>query len=300
VADEKGKKKGADKGSEKGAAGEAGPRPDVGSSAHAHASAKPHPKLDSETYEHELKKLQIELVKLQEYIKHAGLRVAVIFEGRDAAGKGGTIKRITEFLNPRVVRIAALGTPSDREKTEWYFQRYVEELPSAGEMVLFDRSWYNRAGVERVMGFCTEDQVWEFFRTCPEFERMLIRDGLILIKYWFSVSDDEQERRFQARVKNPLKQWKLSPMDLESRMRWVEYSKAKDEMFSYTDTKDSPWWVVNAEEKKRARLNMIHHLLSMVPYEDVLPKELKLTARPPDKGYARPPIESQTFVPEVY
>jgi len=299
VADEKGKKKGADKGSEKGAAGEAGPRPDVGSSAHAHASAKPHPKLDSETYEHELKKLQIELVKLQEYIKHAGLRVAVIFEGRDAAGKGGTIKRITEFLNPRVVRIAALGTPSDREKTEWYFQRYVEELPSAGEMVLFDRSWYNRAGVERVMGFCTEDQVWEFFRTCPEFERMLIRDGLILIKYWFSVSDDEQERRFQARVKNPLKQWKLSPMDLESRMRWVEYSKAKDEMFSYTDTKDSPWWVVNAEEKKRARLNMIHHLLSMVPYEDVLPKELKLTARPPDKGYARPPIESQTFVPEV-
>jgi len=299
VADEKGKKKGADKGSEKGAAGEAGPRPDVGSSAHAHASAKPHPKLDSETYEHELKKLQIELVKLQEYIKHAGLRVAVIFEGRDAAGKGGTIKRITEFLNPRVVRIAALGTPSDREKTEWYFQRYVEELPSAGEMVLFDRSWYNRAGVERVMGFCTEDQVWEFFRTCPEFERMLIRDGLILIKYWFSVSDDEQERRFQARVKNPLKQWKLSPMDLESRLRWVEYSKAKDEMFSYTDTKDSPWWVVNAEEKKRARLNMIHHLLSMVPYEDVLPKELKLTARPPDKGYARPPIESQTFVPEV-
>ena len=299
MADEKGKKKGADKGSEKGAAGEAGPRPDVGSSAHAHASAKPHPKLDSETYEHELKKLQIELVKLQEYIKHAGLRVAVIFEGRDAAGKGGTIKRITEFLNPRVVRIAALGTPSDREKTEWYFQRYVEELPSAGEMVLFDRSWYNRAGVERVMGFCTEDQVWEFFRTCPEFERMLIRDGLILIKYWFSVSDDEQERRFQARVKNPLKQWKLSPMDLESRLRWVEYSKAKDEMFSYTDTKDSPWWVVNAEEKKRARLNMIHHLLSMVPYEDVLPKELKLTARPPDKGYARPPIESQTFVPEV-
>ena len=295
MADEKGKKKGADKGSEKGAAGEAGPRPGAPPS-----SSSAHPKLDTDTYEHELKKLQIELVKLQEYIKHAGLRVAVIFEGRDAAGKGGTIKRITEFLNPRVVRIAALGTPSDRERTEWYFQRYVEELPSAGEMVLFDRSWYNRAGVERVMGFCTEDQVWEFFRTCPEFERMLIRDGLILLKYWFSVSDDEQERRFQARVKNPLKQWKLSPMDLESRMRWVEYSKAKDEMFSYTDTKDSPWWVVNAEEKKRARLNMIHHLLSMIPYEDVLPKELKLTTRPPDKGYARPPIESQTFIPEIY
>jgi polyphosphate kinase 2 len=284
VADDKGKKKSGQKGEEKGAAGE----------------AAPHPKLDVETYERELKKLQIELVKLQEYIKHAGLRVAVIFEGRDAAGKGGTIKRITEFLNPRVVRIAALGTPSDREKTEWYFQRYVEELPAAGEMVLFDRSWYNRPGVERVMGFCTEDQVWEFFRTCPEFERMLIRDGLILLKYWFSVSDDEQERRFQARVKNPLKQWKLSPMDLESRMRWVEYSKAKDEMFSYTDTKDSPWWVVNAEEKKRARLNMIHHLLSRIPYEDVLPKELKLPERPPDKGYVRPPIESQTFVPELY
>ena len=265
-----------------------------------HATGSPHKKMEREAYEAELHKLQVELVKLQEWIKHEGLRVAVIFEGRDAAGKGGTIKRVTEHLNPRVVRIAALATPSDREKTEWYFQRYVEHLPAGGELILFDRSWYNRAGVERVMGFCTEDQVWEFFRTCPEFERMLIRDGLILIKYWFSVSDDEQERRFQARVKNPLKQWKLSPMDLESRLRWVEYSKAKDEMFSYTDTKDSPWWVVNAEEKKRARLNMIHHLLSMVPYEDVLPKELELTPRPPDKGYARPPIESQTFIPELY
>jgi polyphosphate kinase 2 len=280
VADDKSKKKGA----EKGAAGAADPRP----------------KLDIDTYERELNKLQIELVKLQEWIKHEGLRVAVIFEGRDAAGKGGTIKRITEYLNPRVVRIAALPTPGEREKTEWYFQRYVEELPAAGEMVLFDRSWYNRAGVERVMGFCTEAEVWEFFRTCPEFERMLIRSGLILLKYWFSVSDDEQERRFQARLKNPLKQWKLSPMDLESRMSWVEYSKAKDEMFAYTDTKDSPWWVVNAEEKKRARLNMIHHVLSMVPYEDVLPKELELPPRPPDKGYMRPPIESQTFVPEIY
>ena len=280
MADDKSKKKGA----EKGAAGAADPRP----------------KLDIDTYERELNKLQIELVKLQEWIKHEGLRVAVIFEGRDAAGKGGTIKRITEYLNPRVVRIAALPTPGEREKTEWYFQRYVEELPAAGEMVLFDRSWYNRAGVERVMGFCTEAEVWEFFRTCPEFERMLIRSGLILLKYWFSVSDDEQERRFQARLKNPLKQWKLSPMDLESRMSWVEYSKAKDEMFAYTDTKDSPWWVVNAEEKKRARLNMIHHVLSMVPYEDVLPKELELPPRPPDKGYMRPPIESQTFVPEIY
>ncbi len=300
MADEKSKKKGAAKGDAKhadteaaqGAAGDAGPR--------SGQSPAARPKIDTETYERELKTLQIELVKLQEYIKHAGLRVAVIFEGRDAAGKGGTIKRITEFLNPRVVRIAALPTPGEREKTQWYFQRYVEELPAAGEMVLFDRSWYNRAGVERVMGFSTEDEVWEFFRTCPEFERMLIRSGLILLKYWFSVSDEEQEKRFQARVKNPLKQWKLSPMDLESRMRWVEYSQAKDEMFSYTDTKDSPWWVVNAEEKKRARLNMIHHLLSMIPYEDVLPKALELPPRPPDKGYIRPPIESQTFIPEVY
>jgi len=226
--------------------------------------------------------------------------VAVIFEGRDAAGKGGTIKRVTEHLNPRVVRIAALASPNDRERTEWYFQRYVEHLPAAGEMVLFDRSWYNRAGVERVMGFCSEDEVWEFFRTCPEFERMLIRSGIILLKYWFSVSDEEQERRFQSRVKDPLKQWKLSPMDLESRLRWVEYSKAKDEMFAYTDTKDSPWWVVDAEDKRRARLSMIRHLLDTIPYEDVLPKDLKLEQRPPEKGYVRPPMDSQTFVPEVY
>ena len=292
MADEKGKKKGGDKAAGKGAAGEAGPR--------SSASAVSRPKLDADTYVRELAKLQIELVKLQEWIKHEGKRVAVLFEGRDAAGKGGTIKRITENLNPRVVRIAALPNPGEREKTEWYFQRYVAELPAAGEMVLFDRSWYNRVGVERVMGFCTEDEVWEFFRTCPEFERMLIRSGLILVKYWFSISDDEQERRFQARLKNPLKQWKLSTMDLESRIRWVEYSQAKDEMFSYTDTKDSPWWVVNAEEKKRARLNMIRHLLSTIPYEDVLPKALELPPRPPDKGYVRPPIDSQTFIPEVY
>jgi len=257
-------------------------------------------KLDLKAYEAELVKLQVELVKLQEWIKHAGLRVAVIFEGRDAAGKGGTIKRVTEHLNPRVVRIAALASPNDRERTEWYFQRYVEHLPAAGEMVLFDRSWYNRAGVERVMGFCSEDEVWEFFRTCPEFERMLIRSGIILLKYWFSVSDEEQERRFQSRVKDPLKQWKLSPMDLESRLRWVEYSKAKDEMFAYTDTKDSPWWVVDAEDKRRARLSMIRHLLDTIPYEDVLPKDLKLEQRPPEKGYVRPPMDSQTFVPEVY
>lgn len=257
-------------------------------------------KLDREAYERELVKLQIELVRLQEWVKKEGRRVAVVFEGRDAAGKGGTIRRITEHLNPRVVRIAALAAPSDREKTEWYFQRYVAELPAAGEIVLFDRSWYNRAGVERVMGFATEDQVWEFFRTCPEFERMLIRDGLILLKYWFSVSDEEQEKRFQQRLKNPLKTWKLSPMDLESRHRWVEYSQAKDEMFAYTDTRDSPWWVVNADDKRRARLNMTHHLLSRIPYEDVLPHDLELSARPTDKGYVRPPIESQTFIPEVY
>jgi polyphosphate kinase len=266
-----------------------------GQSVHGHKD-----KIDVKTYEAELIKLQTELVKLQEWIKHAGLRVAVIFEGRDAAGKGGTIKRVTEHLNPRVVRIAALASPNDRERTEWYFQRYVEHLPAAGEMVLFDRSWYNRAGVERVMGFCTEDEVWEFFRTCPEFERMLIRSGTILLKYWFSVSDEEQERRFQSRLKDPLKQWKLSPMDLESRLRWVEYSKAKDEMFSYTDTKDSPWWVVDAEDKRRARLNMIHHLLGQIPYEDVLPKDLKLAERPPEKGYVRPPMDSQQFVPEEY
>jgi polyphosphate kinase 2 len=263
-------------------------------------AGSPHQKVAHKVYEAELHKLQVELVKLQEWIRHEGLRVAVIFEGRDAAGKGGTIKRITEHLNPRAVRIAALATPSNREKTEWYFQRYAEQLPAAGEMVLFDRSWYNRAGVERVMGFCTEDEVWEFFRACPEFERMLIRSGLILIKYWFSVSDEEQEKRFQARVKDLLKQWKLSPMDLESRLRWVEYSQAKDEMFSYTDTKDSPWWVVNADDKRRARLNCIYHLLSMIPYEDVSPKDLKLPQRPPDRGYVRPPIDSQTFVPEIF
>ena len=259
-----------------------------------------HKKMDRETYEAELEKLQIELVKLQEWIKHAGLRVAVIFEGRDAAGKGGTIKRVSEYLNPRVVRIAALATPTERERTEWYFQRYVEHLPAAGEMVLFDRSWYNRPGVERVMGFCSEDEVWEFFRTCPEFERMLIRSGMILLKYWFSVSDEEQEKRFQARLKDPLKVWKLSPMDLGSRMRWIEYSQAKDEMFSYTDTKDSPWWVVNADDKRRARLNMIRHLLGQIPYEDVTHHDLKLDERPPDKGYVRPPIDSQTFIPELY
>jgi polyphosphate kinase 2 len=252
-------------------------------------------------YEEELRRLQIELVKLQEWIKHEGLRVVVLFEGRDAAGKGGVIKRITASTNPRIVRVVALGTPSDREKTQWYFQRYVEELPAAGEMVLFDRSWYNRAGVERVMGFATEEQVEEFMRSCPQFERMLIRSGIIVIKYWFSVSDEEQERRFQARIEDPTKRWKLSPMDVESRNRWQEYSRAKDEMFAHTDIKQSPWWVVNADDKRNARLNCIAHLLEQIPHEDLTPDPIALPTRPaPVKGYVRPPMEEQTFVPERY
>jgi polyphosphate kinase len=250
-------------------------------------------------YLKELRRLQIELVKLEEWVKHEGLKVVALFEGRDAAGKGGVIKRITECLNPRVCRVVALGVPTEREKTQWYFQRYVTHLPAAGEMVLFDRSWYNRAGVERVMGFCTEEEYLEFMHSCPEFERMLVRSGVILVKYWFSVSDEEQERRFQARIKDPTKRWKLSPLDLESRRRWVEYSKAKDEMFAYTDVKQVPWYVVNADNKECARLNCIHHLLSRIPYKDLTPEPIKL----PDRvrsAYVRPPITDQTFVPELY
>jgi polyphosphate kinase 2 len=258
-------------------------------------------RLKRQVYEDELRRLQIELIKLQEWIRHSGLRVVVIFEGRDAAGKGGVITRITESANPRIVRVVALGTPSDRQRTQWYFQRYVEQLPAGGEMVLFDRSWYNRAGVERVMGFATEEQVKEFMRSCPQFEGMLIRSGIILIKYWFSVSDEEQERRFQARLDDPTKRWKLSPMDVESRNRWQEYSRAKDEMFAHTDTEQAPWWVVNADEKRHARLNCISHLLSQIPYEDLTPEPVELPPRPaPSRGYVRPPIEQQTFVPEVY
>ena len=257
-------------------------------------------KLDRLTFDRELQRLQVELVLLQEYVKAKGLKVVVIFEGRDAAGKGGVIKRIAERTNPRVCRIVALGTPSDREKTQWYFQRYVAELPSAGEIVLFDRSWYNRAGVEKVMGFCTEEQHREFLRDCPEFERMLVRSGIILIKYWFSVSDTEQERRFQARVNDPMRRWKLSPMDLKSRELWVEYSKAKDEMFEHTDIKQAPWYVVRADDKRRARLNCISHLLSMIDYEDLTPPPLELPPRQPDRGYVRPPMRDQTFVPEVW
>ena len=259
-------------------------------------------KLKRKRYEKELQKLHIELVKLQEWVKSKGLRVVVLFEGRDAAGKGGVIKRITEAVNPRICRVVALGVPTEKEKTQWYFQRYVAHLPSAGEIVLFDRSWYNRAGVERVMGFCTEEDYHEFLRSCPEFERMLIRSGIILIKYWFSVSLEEQERRFQARLEDPTKHWKLSPMDLQSREKWVEYSRAKDEMFRHTDSKQSPWYVVDADDKRRARLNCIRHLLGVIPYKDVTEKALKLPARPKRKpaGYERPPITEQTFVPQVY
>jgi polyphosphate kinase 2 len=250
-------------------------------------------------YEKELRRLQIELAKLQEWIHHEGLRVVVLFEGRDAAGKGGAIKRITDTLNPRICRVVALGTPNEREKTQWYFQRYVAHLPAAGEMVLFDRSWYNRAGVERVMGFCTDQQYQEFMQSCPEFERMLVRSGIILIKYWFSVSDAEQERRFQDRMTNATKRWKLSPMDLESRKHWADYSRAKDDMFAITDTKHAPWHVVNAEDKKCARLNVIRHLLSMIPYRDLTPGPLPLPPLSKAKC-VRPPIYEQNFIPEVY
>jgi len=260
-------------------------------------SGKKH-KIPNKEYEKELAKLQIELVKLQEWIKEKGLKVVCIFEGRDAAGKGGVIKRITQSLNPRICRVVALGTPTEREKTQWYFQRYVPHLPAAGEMVLFDRSWYNRAGVERVMGFCTEEEYREFMRSCPEFERMLVRSGILLIKYWFSVSDEEQERRFQGRIKDPTKRWKLSPMDLESRKLWVEYSKAKDDNFAHTDIKQAPWYVVNADVKKHARLNCIKHLLSLIPYEDLTPEPIKLEPRVKSSGYVRPPMDDQTFVPE--
>ncbi|HSW42987.1 MAG TPA: polyphosphate kinase 2 [Patescibacteria group bacterium] len=251
-------------------------------------------------YEAELRRLDIELVKWQEWIKAQGLKLVVIFEGRDAAGKGGSIRRITEPLNPRFARVVALPAPTEREKTQWYFQRYVAHLPAAGEVVLFDRSWYNRAGVERVMGFCNEDEYQEFLRSCPEFERMLVRSRIILVKYWFSVSDEEQERRFQDRLSDPTKRWKLSPMDVESRARWMDYSKAKDEMFAHTDIKQAPWSVVRSDNKMRARLNVISHLLSLVPYEDLTPEPITLPPRQRQTGYVRPPMEDQTFIPEPF
>lgn len=257
-------------------------------------------KLSKKYYEQELAKLQNELVKLQYWVRDKGLKIVVVFEGRDAAGKGGVIKRITEPLNPRGARVVALDKPSDRERTQWYFQRYVAHLPAAGEIVIFDRSWYNRSGVERVMGFCTDEEYWEFLRACPEFERMLIRSGIILLKYWFSVSDEEQERRFQDRVVNPYKRWKFSKMDLECWDKWVEFSKAKDEMFKYTDTKQCPWYNVEADDKKKARLNCMAHILSSVPYEYVPPDEIELPPRKIVETYLRPPQDELTYVPEKY
>lgn len=257
-------------------------------------------KLSNKAYEKALFDMQLELVKLQEWIKHKGLKVVVIFEGRDAAGKGGVIKRITQHLSSRICRVVALPAPTEREQTQWYFQRYVPHLPAAGEMVLLDRSWYNRAGVERVMGFCTDDEYREFLRSCPEFERMLVRSGIILIKYWFSVSDEEQEKRFQSRLVEPHKRWKLSPMDLQSRAKWVEYSRAKDEMFTHTDIKQAPWYVVKSDVKKLARLNCIRHLLDLLPYEDLTPEPIELPERQSAAGYVRPPMSDQTFVPEHY
>ena len=255
--------------------------------------------LDNKTYLKELEKLQIELVKLQDWVKLKGLKVVVIFEGRDAAGKGGAIKRITETLNPRTCKVVALGVPTEKEKSQWYFQRYVQHLPAAGEIVLFDRSWYNRAGVEKVMGFCTNDEHEEFLRSCPEFEKMLVRSGIKLIKYWFSVSDEEQERRFQDRMNDPTKRWKISPIDLESRKHWVEYSKAKDEMMAYTDIKQAPWLVVPSDNKKHARINCISNLLSQIDYEEIKYEKLEFPPRQDGSFYVRPPMEDQTFVEDV-
>ena len=257
-------------------------------------------KLGRKKFEKLLMKQEIELVKLQEWVKANKLKVVVVFEGRDAAGKGGVIKTISGCLNPRICRIVALGIPTEKEKSQWYFQRYASNLPAGGEIVLFDRSWYNRAGVEKVMGYCSNDEYEEFLRSCPEFERMLIRSGIILVKYWFSVSDHEQEKRFQDRIQDPTKRWKISPMDVESRDKWVEYSMAKDKMFSFTDTKQAPWYVIHADDKKRARLNVIDHLLSLIPYEDLTPKPFKLPPLKHDMAYVRPPLTDQTFVPEKY
>ncbi len=258
-------------------------------------------KLSRKAYEKELARLQLELVKMQYWAKHTGARIVIVFEGRDAAGKGGTIKRVTEPLNPRGCRVVALGTPSDREKTEWYFQRYVAHLPAAGEIVCFDRSWYNRAGVEHVMGFCSEVQYQEFLQTCPEFEQMLVRSGILLLKYWFSVSDEEQERRFQSRITDPARRWKISVMDLESRDRWVEYSQAKDTMFAHTNIPEAPWFTVEADDKKRARLNCISHILTKIPYVDMTPEPLDLAPRKSaPQNYVRPPLNEQFFVPQLY
>jgi len=258
------------------------------------------PNLKKAYYEKTLAGFQVELVKLQKWIHTEGLKVVVIFEGRDAAGKGGAIKRITESLNPRICRVEALAKPTERERTQWYFQRYIQYLPAAGEMVCFDRSWYNRAGVERVMGYCTEEEYREFLRSCPQFERMLVRSGIILIKYWFSVSDEEQERRFQKRIADPVRRWKISDVDLQARKHWVDYSMAKDEMFAHTDIKQAPWYVVEGDDKRRARLNVISHFLSLIPYQHVPAPRLELPERQNNVKYERPPLSDQTFVPQVF
>lgn len=256
--------------------------------------------LRRKVYEKELARLQLELVKAQSWIKHTGSRIVVIFEGRDGAGKGGTIKRVQERLNPRGCRVVALPTPTEREKTQWYFQRYVQHLPAAGEIVLFDRSWYNRAGVEKVLGFCTEEEHREFLRSCPEFERMLIRSGIRIVKYWFMVSFNEQRERFEDRINEREKRWKLSPIDLEARRRWHDYSRARDEMFAVTDIEEAPWYIVRSDEKRRARLNCISHLLSLGFYEDVPPKRVELPERDESNSYTGSSIGEQTFVPEIY
>ena len=259
-----------------------------------------HKRLEKKTYEKELAKLQTELVKMQYWVKATGFRMIILFEGRDAAGKGGSIKRLTEPLNPRGCRVVALGTPSEHQKSQWYFQRYVEHFPSAGEIVVFDRSWYNRAGVERVMGFCSDEQVDQFMEACPQFERMLVRSGILLLKYWFSVSDKEQEARFQSRIDDPTRRWKLSPMDLEARNRWVDFSRAKDAMFAHTNIPEAPWFTVEADDKRRARLNCLRHVLSKVPWEDMTPPGIDLPPRPEQGDYIRPPINEQFFVPNAY
>ena len=257
------------------------------------------PKLPRKLYEKELHRLQVELVDMAEWVKREGARVLLVFEGRDAAGKGGVIKRITQYVSPRVARTVALPAPTDREQTEWYFQRYVSHLPAGGEIAIFDRSWYNRAGVERVMGFCTAEEYRRFLHQCPIFERMLVDDGIVLVKYWFSVSDAEQERRFEARIDDPLKRWKLSPMDLESRNRWVEYSRAKDEMFVHTDIPEAPWNVVESDIKRNARINCISHLLTVVPYEGIEAERVKLPKRQDDTGYVRAPRDTNRYVPDA-
>jgi len=269
---------------------------DTGKSGEAGKSGES--RLTRATYERELLRLQAELVKLQEWVRAERARIVVVFEGRDAAGKGGTIKRVTEFLNPRIARIVALPAPTERERTEWYFQRYIEHLPSGGHIVLFDRSWYNRAGVERVMGFCTKEEYGRFMHQCPLFERLLVEDGILLRKYWFSVSDGEQERRMRSRMNDPMRRWKLSQMDLESLGRWEDYSRCKDEMFVHTDIPEAPWYVVESDDKRRARINMIAHLLSTIPYQDVRPQRLSLPARPDSRGYVRMPKDLQTEVPD--